>query len=394
MGADLDTCGQTCGEPDSDTDACCRSNDPNRTLDWDGTWASDSILTDWATGRFNEGDTWTWDNTVDTPVEFEVPAPVEGNWVARSYVPDVSQYSPYRCNDDTSPVRPRALIGASVSTDNVNSATAVRWQGLAVYIDPIWDFANLDIYEDMTIFSHHLPNNYTGAGVGGGGMLVVSFRRDYADAKIWRFSGIVAADTEQHAIDAGCDSADSSKVPAYSASDGFWGCPGRDFAFFEFVPSTDQGHWIFFVWQLKPSTSGGNDGIMNIWMKRYNEGSYTQIVDSTDHDGYVGPSGSTPGYFKAGISDKTDGFGVGQEPKIVYYDALKIGDSSSSFSEVEPVQDVASCDSEHFPLCTTEGDCTTAGGYWCTSVCQASPCADPQTSVVLHGTYISGGLIE
>ena len=47
---------------------------------------------------------------------------------------------------------------------------------------------------------------------------------------------------------------------------------------------------------------------------------------------------------------------------------------SDSKSMTITVNPVSACDADHPGLCTTEADCTGAGGNWCNGRCQASPC--------------------
>jgi len=383
------TCGNTCGEGGLSTDACCRSNDPNNpSLPWDGTRSPESILADWSTGRFQAGMSWTWrygtPNSVHT-----VPEPVDGDWVARTYVPDVSGASPYRCNAPEYYPRPRALVGESSSSSNLNSSNLDRWYGVATWLDPAWDIDQQDQWLWMTLLDQHAPLNIS-ANIGG---VEIIFRKGYLDRHEWK----VFMPAE---FDNSTDANNYCGTTPIENNGTYWWCIDRSMPIIindnnnwtPFLDDVDKGHWMYWVVHTKFDTTGNNNGRLEVWVKRYNE-DWAKWVDYT---GAMGPiRTTTPTYWKMGISDKTAGPGSGSVPKIIYFDAFKVGDENSNFNEVAPTVSVPpTCDSEHLELCINESECVLAGGYWCVSICQSSPCTDPQQSLALHGVYIKGGKIE
>ena len=340
LGADLDDCGNTCGEPNSSSDACCRSNDSP----WEpvANIPGDTIIENWSTGRFQDDNSWWWPNDQTQTSFHEVPTPVDGSWVARAYVPDITETSPYRCNDDTSPVRPRALVGASQSSDSMNSATLSRWYGVAVLIDPAWNLQDGDQYEGNTLMSQHVPNTYNG-----GGSVRINFQIGWENAQQWR----ILSSAEVPKVGEEACSVNTAALAACNGFDitetntGKCMCSGRNMEildtegdpsgdnYFEFVDNTDKGHWVYWVIHTKGDPTGASNGILQVWVKRYN-GSYWKVVDFT---GQVGNMTSTAPYWKMGISDKTDGWDDGAVPKIIYYDNFRVGDENSNFDEVDPV---------------------------------------------------------
>lgn len=313
---DFGTCGNTCGN--SNEDRCCRTG-------YQDAETTGSVIEDWSTARFNGGNQWTLDN-----IDYTVPQPVDGDWVYRAYVPDCKLSSAYRCNDTSPPVRLRALI-ASTSEDIINSASKSRWYGLAVWIDPAWNFDGWEQYENQTIMSQHLPNNYN---VGGGGPVRIVFQKGWNDRLEWQVLSAAEATNASAALAAGCDSAPKLKNG--------YGCTDRAMTIlnidgsssgkgtFSFDKSTDTGNWIYWVIHIKSDPTGTGKGILQVWMKRTGQESYHKLVD---YSGVVGVMSGTAPYFKFGISDKAT---YGACPEIIYYDNFKVGDENSGFADVDP----------------------------------------------------------